>query len=178
MLTIDVPKRDLFDESTSTFRTIEQRTLHFEHSLKSVAEWEAKWKIPFLSDKAKTEEQAIDYIMTMCLDPVDAFDIQLLTEGDMLKIKNYIEDSMTATWFSDSKNQKHSNQVVTAEIMYYWLAALQLPIDMENWHLNRLMTQVRVVSEKNAPKKKMSKAEKMDRHRSINNARRSAGKKP
>lgn len=177
MLTIFVPEAEVFDEQTQTFRTTEPRTLRFEHSLRSVAEWEAKWKVPFLSGKEKTEEQALDYIRIMCLDPVEELDIRLLSADDMLKIKNYIEDSMTATWFSDSKSQKHSSQVVTAEIIYYWLAALQLPIDMENWHLNRLMVQIRVVSEKNAPKKKMSKAEKMDRHRAINNARRNAGRK-
>jgi hypothetical protein len=44
--------------------------------------------------------------------------------------------------------------------------------ECEKWHLARLLTLIRVCSEKNAPKKKMSNKEVLEQQKMINDARR------
>lgn len=179
MLTITLKGRELFDEESSTFISVPTMTLTFEHSLKSLSEWEEKWKVPFMSEKNKTEEQALDYIRCMCQQDIDTKILLALSADDMQQIKEYIEDSHTATWFREDKPQKRSQSVTTAEIIYYWMTAAQIPFEAEHWHLNKLITLIRVAGEKNAPKKKMSKSENYARHRSLNQSRRAAAaKKP
>ena len=48
------------------------------------------------------------------------------------------------------------------------MIVLGIPFECEKWHLNRLMTLIRVVSAKNAPPKKMSKNEILAQQRRLN----------
>ena len=173
MLTLTVPETEYYDDAKNEFVTIKSQTLHLEHSLISVSKWESKWKIPFLSGERKTNAQLLDYISCMAVGPFDPRVLNALTNDQIESINTYINDSMTATWFSD-RNKKPINkkQVITSEIIYYDMIALQIPFECQKWHLNRLLTLIRVCQEKNKPPKKMSKNELRKRNSALNAARR------
>lgn len=173
MLTIHIPESEGFDENMNEFINVKACILTLEHSLVSIAKWESKWKKPFISDKQITDEEFRDYIRCMTLTTqVDPLVYKFLTPENMKQIKDYIEDPMTATWFSDKDKKKKNKEVLTAEVIYYMMIAQQIPMECQKWHLNRLMTLIRVCSEKNAPKKKMSKSEIYARNKALNAQRR------
>lgn len=176
MLTITVPAGECFDERTNTFISTKDQTLQLEHSLVSLSKWESKWKKPFLEQKdSKTDEQMRDYIRCMTITQnVNPNVYMCLTNENIRQINEYIDDSHTATWFSEEKTQKASREIVTAEIIYHWMIALQIPEKYEKWHLNRLLTLIRVCNLKNAPPKKMSKRDVYSRNRALNASRRRA----
>lgn len=174
MLWITIPEQQLWNEKEEQFFIIPEKTIKLEHSLVSLAKWESKWKKPFLDDKKdKTKEELIDYIRCMTLTQnVDPIVYYGLTEDNLVAIKSYIDDPMTATWFSEEKNKKFERKIITAEIIYYWMVAAQIPFECEKWHLNRLITLIRVCGEKNKPAKKMSSRDILSRNAKLNAARR------
>lgn len=173
MLTIVIPETEEFDPITSTFTVYKREVLNLEHSLVSLSKWESKWKKPFLTDKEKTPEETIDYIRCMTVNNnVDPSVYGRLSMKAVQQINDYISDPMTATTFSEDKNQKKNREVVTAELIYYWMVALQIPFECQKWHLNRLITLIRVCNIKNEPPKKMSKADIYRQNAALNAARR------
>ena len=173
MLRITIPATELWDERIEKFVQTEETTLLLEHSLVSISKWESKWCKPFLSKTEKTTEEAIDYIRCMTLnDDVDPNVYTSLTNENMAKINEYIDSPMTATTFSNIEGRKPNREIVTSEIIYNWMISLQIPSEYENWHINRLISQIRVCSIKNAPPKKMSQSEVMRQQRELNAARR------
>ena len=173
MLEIKIPAMELFDERTGEFINITEQTLRLEHSLVSLSKWESKWCKPFLSKTEKSREETIDYIKCMTLSQnVDPKVYNYLTESNFREINKYIEAPMTATTFSDEKGSKGSREQVTAELIYYWMVALNIPFECQKWHLNRLLTLVKVCNIKNQPPKKMSKRDVMSRNAALNAARR------
>lgn len=177
MLTINIEGGRFFDNRTNMFIVTDPVELQLEHSLISLSKWEAKWNKPFLDNKDKTPEQMLDYIrcMTMNKKKVDPKVYQLLTEENLMDIKNYIDSPMTATWFADDKKHRRpSREIITAEIIYYWMIAQNIPPEYQKWHLNRLLTLIRVCSIKNAPPKKMGKKDIARQNRSLNAARRAS----
>ena len=173
MLQITVPARDFWDEERNQFVSIKGQTLQLEHSLVSLSKWESKWRKPFLSKEEKSYEETVDYIKFMTLTQnVDPEIYQYLGQDNIAKINEYIGAPMTATTFSDSKNGKANREIVTAELIYYWMIALNIPFECQKWHLNRLMTLIRVCNIKNEPPKKMSKASTANQYAALNAARR------
>lgn len=173
MLTITIPARELFDEKTEQFVYTKEQTLQLEHSLVSLSKWESKWKKPFFATKEKTNEETIDYIRCMTITQnVDPMIYNFLTDENLSAIHDYIEDPMTATTFSDSKNGKKNREIITAELIYYWMISSGIPFECQKWHLNKLITLIRVFEVKNTPPKKMSQRELMNRNRALNEARR------
>lgn len=174
MLKITIPETENWDEVNECFVYSKEQVLSLEHSLVSVYKWESKWHKPFLETKLTTEEM-VDYIRCMTLTQnVDPNAFYNIDQECIKKINDYIHDPMTATWFSEKPNNKGSRQIVTAEIIYYWMISLQIPMECQKWHLNKLITLIRVCNEKNSPPKKMSKREIMERNKSLNEARRKA----
>jgi len=178
MLTITIPAiNDGWDPVRNCFYALDETTLHLEHSLASLAKWEAKWCVPFSTTEHMTAEQALDYIRCMVLD--ENFDETVLSripQTEMDKINEYIKAPMTATWFNDKNNKRGRKRVITAELIYCWMFAMNIPLECEKWHLNRLFTLLRVCSEENSPKKE-SKGETKDRYRQLNAKRRAAAAK-
>ena len=174
MLEIVVPASEGWDEQKEQFVPIQkEQTLVLEHSLVSLSKWESKWCKPFLSRQEKTTEETIDYIRCMTLTQnVDPKVYNFLTEENIRDVNAYIEAPMTATWFSNSNNGKQNQEQITAELVYYWMIALNIPFECQKWHLNRLLTLIRVCEVKNSPPKKMSKREILSRNAALNAARR------
>ena len=173
MLQITVPETEQWDEALNEFVYTKRQTLALEHSLVSISKWEAKWKKPFLTEKAKTKAEMTDYVRCMTLTQNVSPDVYLcLTRENYAQITQYIDDQMTATWFSERDGGKGSREQVTSELIYYWMVALNIPFECQKWHLNRLMTLIRICSIKNGKPKKMSGREVMSRNAALNAARR------
>lgn len=173
MLQITIPAVELWDERKQEFVTTKEQTLQLEHSLVSISKWESKWCKPFLSKQEKTFEETLDYIKCMTITQnVKPEVYNYLTNKNIEEINNYIDAPMTATYFSDEKNSKTSREQVTAELIYYWMIALNIPFECQKWHLNRLLTLIKVCNIKNQPPKKRSRKEIMSRNAALNAARR------
>ena len=174
MLQIQVPlTQERWDEEKSEFIEPKMQALQLEHSLVSLSKWESKWCKPFITKAGKTPEELLDYIKYMTITPnVKPEVYDHLTEANIKAIEAYINAPMTATTFADDKNGKANREVITSELIYYWMVALQIPFECQKWHLNRLLTLIRVCNIKNSPPKKMSKRETMSRNAALNAARR------
>lgn len=174
MLTINVPALELFNEDTCEFINIPAVTLRMEHSLISISKWESKWQKPFLTKDDKTPDEIAYYYKCMCLDKKDVPDEVFMYMPNNLNkvIWDYINSPMTATTISNRKQRKSSRQIVTSELIYYWMIAYQIPLECEKWHLNRLITLIEICNIKNEPPKKMSSAETMRQNAALNAARR------
>lgn len=168
MLRIDVPITEGYDEQTQTF-VVSCYTLELEHSLASLSKWEGFFEKPFLNDKPKTSEETLWYIQAMTLTPnVPPEVFHRLSQENVDAIDKYINGKHTATWFSDQQTKKPSMEVITAEVIYNWMISLSIPFEAQHWHLSKLMTLVRVTDQKNAPKKKLNRAEIAQRNRELN----------
>lgn len=176
MLQIVVPAFEYYDERTNQFGRTKTTTLQLEHSLVSLSKWEQQWNKPFLGKESKTMEQCIDYVRCMTITQnVDPMVYRGLTNENFDQINAYIEAPMTATWFNEQDNKRFNREVVTAEIIYYWMIALNIPFECQKWHLNKLLTLVRVCNLKNAPPKKKSRGSTqsmIDQRTALNKARR------
>ena len=173
MLQITVPATEKFNERTQEFVITKEQTLQLEHSLVSLSKWESKWCKCFFSKQAKTYEETLDYIKCMTITQnVDPEVYNNLTRENLEQINKYIEAPMTATYFAEDRNGKYSREQITSELIYYWMIALNIPFECQKWHLNRLLTLVRVCNIKNQPPKKMSKSQIMSRNAALNAARR------
>lgn len=172
MLKITIPAMEYYDELKQEFIYKRQVELELEHSLVSVSKWESKWKKSFLSTKDKTTEEIMDYVSCMSIEDISIDILQSLTNSNINNIMEYINDPMTATVINDVQNGKVSREIITSELIYYWMLTLNIPMECQNWHLNRLLTLIRVCNIKNSPPKKMSRSEIMSRNAALNAARR------
>lgn len=173
MFQIKIPGGEFYDEANSRFITMKPRELQLEHSLVSISKWESKWKKPFLTETAKTRDEVLDYVRCMTLTQnVDPSVYLGLTNQNIEEVYAYINDPMTATTIKNTQ-RGGGRQVITSELIYYWMISLEIPMECQRWHLNRLLTLIRVCNEKSQPGKKMSKRDVMSQYRSLNASRRS-----
>lgn len=174
----DTPEVELWDYEKKEFiirEATKEQKLQLEHSLVSLSKWESKWCKPFLSEEKMTEEESIDYIRCMTLTQNVPSEIYNNIPNTVIEqVSEYIAKPMTATWFTEDKRKgrKSNNEKVTAELIYYWMISLNIPMKCEKWHLNRLLTLIRVCDIKNAPPKKMSKRSILSQNAALNAARR------
>lgn len=172
MLTITVPAQELWDEYNNKFVETKEYTLQLEHSLVSLSKWESIYKKPFLDPKIKerTPEETLDYIKMMTITqnvPDEVF--RCLTRDNINKITEYIQDTRTATWFNDDNNgPKGRSQVLTSELIYGYMVVLQIPWEAQKWHLNRLLTLIRVCNNLNQPKKQKKGADVAKDYKALN----------
>ena len=172
MLVLNLSPLEGFNESTNEFVTIPRGKLELEHSLVSLSKWESKWHKPFLGRDEKSDEELLDYIRCMTLNDPDPSVYSSLRASEVRKINEYIDDPYTATTFRKNGKKSPSREIVTSELIYYWMVALNIPSEYQSWHLNRLITLIEVCNIKNAPPKKMSKSEIYSRNKAINEANR------
>lgn len=180
MLELIIPSEEFWDEVNERFlysKGSDGKVIQFEHSLISLKKWEEKWHKPFLGNEEKTYREICDYVRCMTITRGLSDDVYEYLPIDFLeKIAEYIQNPMTATWFSSGLNDNgtpkmKSREVITAEIIYYWMIALNIPPEYQKWHLNQLLTLIKVVNIKNAPQKKMSKKDIAKQNAALNEMR-------
>lgn len=174
MLTIRIPKSERYDEAKNEFVYIDATNIQLEHSLISLSKWESKWHKPFYYPiNNKTNEEVLDYIRCMTITQNVKPEVYYsLTNSNIQEIQNYIDDTMTATTFNEYENRTPHKEIITSELIYYWMIAYNIPVEFEKWHLNRLLTLIRICSIKNSKPKKMSKKAILTRNAALNAARR------
>ena len=175
-LKITIPANDeLWDEYRNRFISVKETELTLEHSLVSIKKWESKWHKPFLKENYKlTEMEMLYYIQCMTLNQhVDPNVYYALSSENIIRIKEYIENPMTATTITThAKNQKQK-EILTAEVIYYYMFANGIPKECEKWHLNSLLMLLQVFGIKNSPEKeKMNKQQTAAYYAQLNKARR------
>lgn len=177
MFELNIPEKEYYDYENEEFVTLEAVTLELEHSLVSLSKWESKWEKPFLDDHKKTDAESVDYVR--CMITTKNYDPSVLSRlgsDQVEQISEYIDAKMTATWFNEHKSRPTGKkEVVTAELIYYWMISLTIPFECQHWHLSRLLTLIKVCNEKNTPekdRKKMSRSELAARNRELNAQRR------
>ena len=176
MLKITVELSESYDEDKQEFVT-ETFDLELEHSLVSLSKWESEFEKPFLSKTDKTNEEVLAYIECMILTPVYPSDIlSHISQENLNQISDYINKKMTATWFNESKPSGPQRETITSELIYYWIVSYQIPWEVENWHLERLFTLIRVFNAKNGTQKKRSSSEIAAERRALNEKRRQESK--
>lgn len=178
MLTIVVPETEIYNEETNEFSMLKPVVLKLEHSLVSISKWETKWHKPFLSNENKTFEETLDYIRCMTISQnVDVSVYRRMTSENLDQVNAYLDDKATATWFSEGEGANKTRgrgEVITSELIYYWMVAFNIPFECQKWPLQRLLTLIRICTIKNAPDKKMSKTTILSKNRDLNEARRKA----
>lgn len=171
MLKITIPAIEQYDEANEEFVTSKEQVLLVEHSLVSLSKWESKWCKPFLTKEEKTLEESIDYIKCMTITQNVNNDVYtFVTNQNVTQVREYLEAEMTATTLTYEK-KTINRDIITAEIIYYWMIALNIPFECQKWHLNRLLTLINVCNIKNSPPKKMGRKELVRRNAALNAAR-------
>lgn len=170
--TIVIPKGELWDERRKVFVSNPKPvSIQLEHSLVSISKWESHWHKPFLTDKGMTFEETIDYIRCMTLTKnVDPIVYSFMSNDNIKAIKEYIEDPMTATWFSEPPGSRGrlNGEQVTSELIYYWMIVYGIPSEYQKWHFNRLYTLIKICNIKNQPPKKMGRGETIRSYAQLN----------
>ena len=176
MLVLDVPQQEYFDQISSKFITLPSFKLRLVHSLRSLSAWEEEWEKPFLSNTDHTNEETLSYIKAMCVDSdVREENFDRLSQEHIDAIGTYINAKKSATWFTELPGQKpKAKSVITSEVVYSWMIAHQIPFEAQDWHLNRLLTLIRVCNDRAEPKKKVNKTSTIEQYRTLNAQRRAA----
>ena len=172
MLRLFFKELETYDEKENLFSTVPAGEIELEHSLVSVSKWEAIHKKAFLGTETKTYEEIISYLECMAVD--GKFPPELLAridDGHIQQLSEYINSAQTATWFGETKDAPKSREVITAEVIYYWMIHFNIPVEFQYWHLNRLLTLVRVCGVKQEKPKKMGRQEAADQRRMLNEQR-------
>jgi hypothetical protein len=169
MLNIIIKGTELFDESTNSFITTEDVVLELEHSLLAMSKWESKFLKPFLTNSDKTSEEILWYIRCMVItNNFNENSILGISQENIIEINEYINSPQSATTFGKMPESRGRGEIITSELVYYWMIAFNIPFSCESWHINRLFSLIRICNIKNAPQKKMGRNELAARNRELN----------
>lgn len=176
MLELNIREKELYDETSESFLTIPSKKIKLEHSLVSISKWEFKWKKPFLKPNYKfTKEEFLDYIKCMTITQnVPDIVYEWLDTKELIEIRDYINENHTATTFSDINSNRKSKEIITSELIYFWMTSFNIPIECQCWNLSRLLTLIKICSIKNSKGKKMPQQDIMKQNRLLNQQRRKA----
>lgn len=168
MLTIQFNEVEYYDDDKEEFISYPQKIVSFEFTLKAVYEWEAKYKVPFLSSGLTGMAfELLDFYLMMSKDKT--LTIDYLTEPFAEVLWNYIQDGETATTFSQNGNKvKGSGKVYTSEELYALMFLNGIPIDFEDRNLNRLLIILRIISVYSSPPEKMSQQDILAQNTRLN----------
>lgn len=173
MLRIVIEASEVYNEEDSSFQTFDDIVLELEHSLISLSKWESKYQKPFLSSDKRTGEEIFGYLKAMVVSPeVDLDVLYRCSQKDIDKIQEYIDSSQSATTFGIMPERRGPGEVITSELIYYWMVAFNIPFECETWHINRLFSLIKICNIKNAKPRKMSRNEIAMKNREINEKRR------
>lgn len=173
MLRIVIKAKETFNEATNEFDTLgEDVVLDLEHSLLSLSKWESEFQKPFLSSGQKSAEEIFGYLKAMVVTPnVDLDALYQCSSEDIARVQKYIDSSQSATTFGTMPERRGPGEVITSELIYYWMVAFNIPFEVEKWHLNRLFALIRICNIKQQKPKKMSRHEIAERNRQLNEQR-------
>lgn len=173
MLTLIIDGDENYNEETSTFETFDDVVVDLEHSLLSLSKWESKYQKPFLSSDTKSSEEIFGYLQAMVITPnLDPSVLFKCSSANIVTIQEYIDSSQSATTFGSMPERGGPGEVITSELIYYWMVAFTIPFECEHWHLNRLFSLVRICNIKNEDPKTMSRNDVAQRNQELNAARR------
>lgn len=169
MLRIRIEGEEFFDEVDNTFSTVGDIVLDLEHSLISLSKWEAEFQKPFLGPGEKTTDEIMEYVHAMIMTQDVPGNIMKRFSADHLtKVNEYIESNQSATTFGQMPKTPGRSEIITSELIYYWMVAFNIPFECEQWHLNRLFALIRICNVKQSKPKKMSRNEIAARNRELN----------
>ena len=167
MLTINVPAQEFYDSRKGMFFNTKPVSLRMEHSLISISKWEAFWEKPFLKTAGLTpgisgiaEER--HYLKCMVIGEVPKYIPDILMQNHMKEIHEYIAKPHSATKVYRHGPQTGKRQIITTELIYYWMINFGIPMECQRWHFNRLLMLIdvcNVKSQQASNKGKMSNAE-------------------
>lgn len=173
MLTLVIPGIETFNDATGEFTTIGDTTVKLEHSLLALSKWEAKHKKPFLTNTTKELNEILDYVLAMILEPEPSMALlDRFSEANFALVNEYLESKESATTFSQTKRPTGRREIITSELIYYWMVRFNIPFECEHWNLNRLFNLIQICSIKNSKQPAMSPSELAARNREINAQRR------
>lgn len=172
MLIITVLGEEHWDNETKKFSYPNKFQLELEHSLSSLSKWESKWEIPFLGKSPKTREHVLDYVNFMNLTPNPPADwLEQLSNENLADITTYFDSKQSAAWFSEANPEPASGETITADLVYYWMSITGTDWEAQYWHLNRLLTLIKIHTVKNSKPKPMGRSEMLARRRALNKKR-------
>lgn len=173
MLKITIKGGEFWDQEKEEFFYPDEFVLELEHSLVSLSKWEQNLQKPFISSD-KSDEEALFYVECMVLDPnLPPEVLSKLTQQNMDEISDYIMNKMTATFFSDEPSGVSSSQLITSELIYSWMVTYEVDFQTQYWHLNRLLTLIKVLDrQRSQSSKKTNTADIGRRQRELNAIRR------
>lgn len=178
MLELEIVFEEGFKAETNEFIATKSETIQLEHSLFSLSKWEAKWEIAFYGRDEKTNEQLADYIRMMVLSDISFDIVEFIKPAQIAEINEYINSKQTASWFAEDnrpgRRGARNTRVTTSDLLYAYMASMRIPFECQHWHINRLLTLIRIIDLENQPKKNMPRRDSVASHRSINQARRAA----
>ena len=180
MLIIKVGEKELFDPETETFFHTKPITIRMEHSLISISKWESHWEKPFLRTEGVVKgmsgyAEELYYIKFMILGTVPDNIPEILFHSHLLEIREYISKKYTATVVRrEGPKRAPSRQIITTELVYYWMIKFGIPMECEKWHFNRLLMLIDVCNIKDTPQKdnKMTGQEAANYMNRVNTERR------
>lgn len=169
MLRLTIPEEELFDEGTQEFISLDSIELELEHSLLSLSKWESFFEKSFLGTDDKTNEEIMYYVWCMVLDDrIDQSILNRLTRKNLIEINEYISSKQSATTFGEMPSRPGRNEIITSELIYYWMVAFTVPFECESWHLNRLFSLIKICNIKNSKQQPQSKKDVAKRYQELN----------